>query len=98
MLVNQVACLEEAPTRDHESVLNWILAEKPLRYGSYDFIWHKGDYMSLKKSSAQGGGPRKPGLFGNLILALAPYGPISVSINYWRIASLLKHLLTLCNA
>ena len=79
MLVNQVASLQEAPTRDHESVLNWIMKEKPLRPGSDKFIWHKGDFVSLKRS-AHGGGPRRPGFFGNIILALAPYSLLNVSI------------------
>jgi len=79
MLVNQVSSLDEAPTRDYESVLNWILKEKPLCLGSYDFIWHKGDFASLK-GSVQSGGSGKPGFFENIIMALAPYGPFSVSM------------------
>jgi len=88
-LVNQVASFEEAPTRDHESVLNWILKEKPLCNGSYDFIWHKGDFASLKGSPVQGGGSGKAGFFENIILALAPYGLFNVStahqyrVLYW---------------
>lgn len=80
MLANQVASLEEAPDRDHESILNWILKEKPLLPGSYDFIWQKGDFVSLKGSSVHGGSSGKPGFFENIILALAPYGPFNVSI------------------
>jgi len=81
-LVRQLNYLAEAPTRDYESVLNWILANKPLKPGWYDFIWHMGDFASLKTPPAQSGGSGKPGFFENIVMALAPHSPFSVSMAF----------------
>ena len=81
-LVHQATSLEEASTRDYESVLNYVVNEKPLKPGSYSYIWHVGDFGSLKTSSAQSGGSGKPGFFENIVMAMATHRLFNVSVAF----------------
>ncbi|KAH8587199.1 hypothetical protein B0O99DRAFT_678273 [Bisporella sp. PMI_857] len=67
VLANQVFELQETPTKDYKSVLDWILKEKPLYKGSYDFIWNRDDLVSIAGGSKQGRHSPKQDFFEKLL-------------------------------
>ncbi|KAH8587648.1 hypothetical protein B0O99DRAFT_694312 [Bisporella sp. PMI_857] len=65
--------LQETPTKHYKSVLDWILAKKPLYTGSYDFIWHRDDFISIAGGSEQGCRSRKQDFFENQLESLTKF-------------------------
>ncbi|KAH8597948.1 hypothetical protein B0O99DRAFT_684648 [Bisporella sp. PMI_857] len=65
--------LQETPTKHYKSVLDWILAKKPLYTGSYDFIWHRDDFVSIAGGSEQGRRSRKQDFFENKLESLTKF-------------------------
>lgn len=51
---HQLLALEPVPRRDWLSVFNWIYGYKPLYNGTYDFIYHRDDFVSIANRCRNG--------------------------------------------
>lgn len=79
VLANQVFELQEPPTKDYKSVLDWILKEKPLYRGSYNFIWNRDDLVLIAGGSKGGRRSRRQDFFERLLESWTKFRVLKVS-------------------